>query len=233
MNDEVYQSKSPERYILQPPLRNFDQQGTLEFYLNSPMIHVIATDHCDYTLAQKKTVNNFTKTPGGLPGLETSLQITFSQLYGQMGIAAMCIVTQKMSETPAKIFGLYPRKGTLQIGSDADIVIYDPRPTKTITQKDLHNIAGYTPYEGLKAKGYVRTTISRGKILVHDGKFLGEVGRGQFLAGDEILSELTSQMNPKWIRELKNSSKEMPFNIFMAGHDDDKDDDYFGLHDEY
>ena len=95
-------------------------------------------------------------------------------------------IVTKMSANPAKIFGLYPRKGTLLAGSDADVVIYDPRPTVTIRSEDLHTIGGYSPYEGMQVQGKVRTTISRGKVLVDDGQFFGEQGRGEFLPGKLI-----------------------------------------------
>ena len=89
-----------------------------------------------------------------------------------------------MSANPAEIFGLVPRKGALLAGSDADVVIYDPRPSVAIQSADLHTIGGYSPYEGMVVQGKVRTTISRGKVLVDDGVFMGETGRGMFLKSE-------------------------------------------------
>ncbi|HLA43726.1 MAG TPA: dihydropyrimidinase, partial [Aggregatilineales bacterium] len=83
----------------------------------------------------------------------------------------------------AKMFGLYPKKGILQPGSDADVVIYDPEPEVVIRQENLHTIGGYCPYENMKVRGKVRMTISRGAVIVENGDFVGEIGRGRFLPG--------------------------------------------------
>lgn len=174
LNENAYTGTNPEHFILQPPLRNYEAMNTMRDSLH--LADVISTDHCDYSLAQKREYTNFTQTPGGLPGLETALQLTLHYLTPQEAVL-------KMSATPAKLFGLYPRKGALLPGSDADIVIYDPRPQVTIHAENLHTIGGYTPYEDMTVQGYVRTTISRGMILVDEGKFYGKIGRGRFLKG--------------------------------------------------
>ncbi len=179
LNEDAYTGEHPERYILQPPLRSPQEMMALrEDQLN--LVDVISTDHCDYTLGQKQEFKAFTKTPGGLPGLETSLALVFTYSDLPHDERMQHIVT-KMSANPAKIFGLYPRKGALLAGSDADVVIYDPRPTVTIRSEDLHTIGGYSPYGGMQVQGKVRTTISRGKVLVDNGQFFGEQGRGRFL----------------------------------------------------
>lgn len=175
LHEGLYRSATPEHFILQPPLRGMAHM--LNMQQIQGLADVISTDHCDYTLAQKQEFREFVRTPGGLPGLETSLQLTYT--YAEM--ADIRQIVAKMSAMPAKIFGLYPRKGALLPGSDADIVIYDPRAAITLQAENLHTIGGYSPYEGMKVRGEVRTTISRGAILVHDGEFLGEKGRGQFL----------------------------------------------------
>ncbi len=124
----------------------------------------------------------FTETPGGIPGLETSLP-----LMASYGVAAGRIdwsqLVRLMSANPARLFGLYPRKGALLPGSDADVVIFDPSMDWTVSAGNLHNIAGYTPYENRRLRGRVRTTISRGQVIVRGGEFLGERGWGQFVAG--------------------------------------------------
>lgn len=185
LNEDRYAGIHPEYFILQPPLRS---QGNMLHLRNSAAdttIDVIATDHCDYTLSQKSEFQDFTRTPGGLPGLETSLALTYTYIVNPFGDLSpeqtMQIIATKMSATPAKIFGLYPRKGALLPGSDADLVIYDPKPQSEIRATTLHTVGIYTPYEGMSITGKVKTTISRGRILVNDGQFFGEVGRGQFL----------------------------------------------------
>lgn len=179
-----YSSDTPEHFILQPPLRDPESVETMrQLCLEAD---VISTDHCDYTLAQKREYDTFTKTPGGLPGLETSLQLTFTTLTQLPEDTAMQRIVEKMAHTPAQIFGLYPRKGSLLPGTDADIVIYDPRPNVTIKQENLHTIGGYSPYEGLTVQGRVLVTMSRGQIVVQDGEFFGKQGRGQFLAANSF-----------------------------------------------
>lgn len=181
LNETAYAGGKAEHYILQPPLRSPEEMMALrEDQLR--LVDVVSTDHCDYTLGQKQEFKEFTKTPGGLPGLETSLALVFT--YSNLPEdERMKHIVGKMSANPARIFGLYPRKGALLAESDADVVIYDPRPSVTIRSEDLHTIGGYSPYEGMVVQGKVRTTISRGKVLVDDGVFMGEKGRGMFVKG--------------------------------------------------
>jgi dihydropyrimidinase len=127
----------------------------------------------------------FTKTPGGIPGLETALPLLATE-----GVAAGRLTWSQLvnltSTNPARIFGLYPRKGALRPGSDADVVIFDPRPESTIKASNLHNIAGYTPYENRPVRGRVRFTISRGQIVFKGGEFLGQRGAGRFVEGHKF-----------------------------------------------
>jgi dihydropyrimidinase len=110
---------------------------------------------------------------------------TLLPLVATYGVAAGRLewtdLVRLMAENPAQIYGLWPRKGALLPGSDADLVLYDPGVDGTINEGRLHTLAGYTPYEGLRVQGRVRTTIRRGEVLVHDGEFVGEKGSGQFL----------------------------------------------------
>jgi dihydropyrimidinase len=124
----------------------------------------------------------FTQTPGGIPGLETALPLlaTYGVAAGRLTWSEL---VRLMASNPAKIFGLYPRKGALQPGADADVVVFDPSVAWTIRSVELHNIAGYTPYEGRKLQGAVRTTISRGRIVYRAGEFVGERGWGHFVRG--------------------------------------------------
>ncbi|MEZ4767573.1 MAG: amidohydrolase family protein [Caldilineales bacterium] len=124
----------------------------------------------------------FTKTPGGIPGLETALPLLATD-----GVAAGRLSWSELarlaSSNPARLFGMYPKKGALLPGSDADIVIYDTRTSWTITASELHNIAGYTPYEGRAVRGRIRATISRGQVLYRGGEFFSDRGRGRFVRG--------------------------------------------------
>jgi dihydropyrimidinase len=136
----------------------------------------------DATSAEDLPRLPFTHTPGGIPGLETALP-----LLATHGVAAGRLswsdVVRLTSSNPARLFGLYPRKGALLPGSDADIVVYDTKPTWTIKAAELHNIAGYTPYEGHEVYGRIRATISRGQILVRGGEFISHRGHGRFTPG--------------------------------------------------
>jgi dihydropyrimidinase len=181
LNDELYQGEYPERFILQPPLRS--PESTEDMRRLQTLVDVVSTDHCDYTLAHKQAKNDFTVTPGGLPGLETVLSLVYTHTPLPEE-AKLRHIAARMAAKPARIFGLYPRKGIIQPGSDADLVIYDPAPSVTIRAEDLHTIGGYSPYDGMQVQGKVRTTISRGEIIVHEGEFRGTEGRGQFLKGE-------------------------------------------------
>ncbi|NDJ84557.1 MAG: amidohydrolase family protein [Chloroflexi bacterium] len=163
---------------MQPPLRAAQQ--ALDMREDQYLADVISTDHCDYTLAQKQEHQDFSRTPGGLPGLETALQLVFTYSTLPVERRVQHIAT-RMALNPARIFGLYPRKGAILPGSDADLVIYDPQPTVTVEVSRLHTIGGYSPYEGFTLQGQVQTTISRGEVLVHEGIFTGGAGRGKFL----------------------------------------------------
>lgn len=125
----------------------------------------------------------FTKTPGGIPGLETALPLlaTDGVATGRLSWSDLARLT---SSNPARLFGMYPKKGALLPGSDADIVIYDTKPTWTIKASELHNIAGYTPYEGREIRGRIRATVSRGQVLYRGGEFHSHHGHGHFVPGN-------------------------------------------------
>jgi dihydropyrimidinase len=183
LDDSAYESDQPEHFILQPPLRSVEHQQALRECVQAGLIDVISTDTCDYTLTQKQAKADFTQTPGGLPGIETSLPMMYTLFCEELGAPIEHIV-RLMAANPARIFGLYPRKGALQVGSDADVMLYDPRPEGVIDYQELHYLAGYSPYQGMRTKGRVHTTISRGEVIYQDGKFPAQPGRGQFVRGE-------------------------------------------------
>jgi dihydropyrimidinase len=194
LDDRRYRQANPERFILQPPLRDPGDRIDLAHIWTQDRLDVISTDHCDYTLSQKQAVNDFTKTPGGLPGLEVSFPLAYTygvhlarerqaSSEGQIQPIPLPVLARLMSTNAARIFGLYPQKGAILPGSDADLLIYDPEPDVVIRASDMHTIGGYTPYEGITVKGRVRTVLSRGDVLVEGGALLGEPGRGHFMRG--------------------------------------------------
>lgn len=191
LDDSRYAGPNAEHFILQPPLRPREWQVDLLAAWSA--LSAVSTDHCDYSLAQKQEHHDFTKTPGGLPGLETLFQLTYTagvhqaaarQAQGEL-VAPIPLteLARLLSLDPARMFGLFPRKGAILPGSDADLLIYDPEPEITIRAADQHTIGGYCPYDGLKVQGQIRTVVSRGDVLVEDGVLRGERGRGQFLRG--------------------------------------------------
>lgn len=180
LDDRVYEGTEPWRYILQPPLRAPGEPEALWKLVRNGAVDMLMTDHCAYTREQKVAVDDFTKTPGGLPGLETLLPLTVTY-----GVAAGRIdwpdVARLLAANPAQIYDLWPRKGALLPGSDADIVLYDPVYEGFLSAEELHSGAGYTPYEGLPVKGRVVATIRRGEALMRDGEFFGQEGSGKFI----------------------------------------------------
>ena len=170
------------RYICAPPIREKANQEVLWRGLRRGEIQTISTDHCSFTLAQKDAGReDFTKIPGGLPGVETRGELIYS--YGvaakKLSLAQMCRV---LSENPAKLYGLYPRKGVLAPGSDADIVIYDPGDSHVIRAEDCVANVDYNPYEGFVTAGGIREVWLRGRKTVENGKVLDTVPAGMYLA---------------------------------------------------
>jgi dihydropyrimidinase len=184
LDETIYAGGHPEWGIMQPPLRAPEEKDRLWAQVAQGDIATIGTDHCDYTIAQKRAAPEFTKTPGGIPGMETLLL-----LLATYGVAQGRITWHRLAElvsaNPARLFGL-TRKGRLAVGCDADVVIYDPRPEGVIRASALHNLAGYTPYEGWRVQGSVRDVVVRGRAVVTEGEFVPAPGWGQFVRGERV-----------------------------------------------
>ncbi|WP_295581042.1 dihydropyrimidinase [uncultured Oscillibacter sp.] len=170
------------RYVCAPPLRAKEEQDVLWKALRRGEIQTVSTDHCSFTLAQKDLgAEDFTKIPGGLPGVETRGELLYS--YGvakrRIGAARMC---KALSENPARLYGLFPRKGVLRPGSDADIVVYDPGRSHVIRAEDCAANVDYNPYEGFVTAGGIREVWLRGAVAVRDGAVLDQAPRGTYLA---------------------------------------------------
>jgi dihydropyrimidinase len=170
------------RYVCAPPLRDRRNQAHLWSALRRGEIQTVSTDHCSFTLAQKDAGReDFTKIPGGLPGVETrgELLYTCGVSGRRISLATLCRV---LSENPARLYGLYPRKGVLRPGSDADIVVYDPGASHVIRAADCVANVDYNPYEGMVTAGGIRQVWLRGRKAVEDGRVLDAAPRGQYLA---------------------------------------------------
>ncbi len=188
LDNRVYEGDEPWRYILQPPLRDPDEPARLWRMVSAGLVDMLITDHCDYTKAQKLAHDDFTQTPGGLPGMETLLPLTAT--YGvEEGWIDWPDVARLLAKNPAQIYGLWPRKGGLHPGADADVVLYDPHAESVLSAESLHTLAGYTPYEGLPIRGRVIATLRRGEFLVREGQFTGLEGSGLYLPREPMYWE--------------------------------------------
>lgn len=170
------------KYVMSPPLRPRDNQPVLWDGLGSGKLQAVATDHCPFNFKGQKEMGRefFGKIPNGAPGIESRMALLYSEGVGRGKITLQKFV-EITATNPAKIFGLYPQKGDLAVGSDADIIIFDPEMEVTIGKSILHENVDYTPYEGFKVKGFPVATIARGKVIVEKGQFLGQPGSGCFL----------------------------------------------------
>ena len=182
IDESVYTGPHPEWGIMQPPLRAPEEKERLWDQIVRGEISTIGTDHCDYTIVQKREHTDFRKTPGGIPGLETMLPLlaTHGVASGRINWSRLAGIT---SGNAARIFGL-ARKGALAEGMDADVVVFDPRVETTIRADRLHNLAGYTPYEGMRVQGAVRDVFVRGRGLVRDGAFHPAPGWGHYVRSE-------------------------------------------------
>ena len=166
--------------VCSPPIRDHAAQTALWQALSRNELQIVTTDHCPFTIEEKATgLDNFSQIPGGVPSIEMRFAALYSQGVRQGWLSLPQWVAQCCTN-PAKLMGL-AKKGEITVGYDADLVIFDPEATQTLTPETLHETAGWTPYAGLTLQGWPQTTLSRGKIVVQDGEFLGGEGNGRFL----------------------------------------------------
>jgi dihydropyrimidinase len=170
------------KYVFTPPLRERWHQEKLWSGLKRDHLQVVSTDHCPFCFKEQKELGrgDFTKIPNGGPGIEHRMSLMFSGGVAQGRFSANRFV-ELVSTTPAKLFGLYPRKGTIAVGSDADLVIFDPNRKHTISAKTHHMRVDYSMFEGIEVTGMPHVVLSRGRVMVDKDKFLGRSGQGEFL----------------------------------------------------
>ena len=172
------------KYVMSPPLRDPARQNELWQGLAADDLQVVSTDHCPFPMKDKRMgEGNFTKIPNGAPGIETRMSLMFDGgvREGRLSLNRWIEVT---STAPAKMFGLYPKKGTIAPGADADLVVFDPEAKTTLSAKTLHQNVDYCPYEGRVVHGVSETVLSRGRVIVEKGSFTGTPGAGQYLRRD-------------------------------------------------
>ncbi|MDF2519668.1 MAG: hydA [Clostridia bacterium] len=184
LDEDLYRQEADEalKYVLSPPLRTKRNLEELWRGIREGSIMTVATDHCPFSISldKQRGKEDFSQCPNGLPGVEERIPLMFSEgvMKGRISINKLVEVC---CTNPAKLFGMYPKKGALMPGSDGDVTIIDPECEVTLTCQGLHSNVDYTAYEGFKLKGYPVMTISRGEVIVKDNEFIGQRGRGQFI----------------------------------------------------
>jgi dihydropyrimidinase len=183
LTDAAYDAEPPEaaKFVMSPPLRTPEDQDALWTGLERGGIQVVATDHCPFMTADKaRGLDDFSRIPNGVPGIEHRMALLYDAgvASGRLSLERFVDVT---ASGPARIFGLAPRKGAIAEGADADIVVFDPAGTTTISAASHHMRVDYNPYEGRTLRGAVDLVLARGEVVVSDGRYVGTPGRGQFL----------------------------------------------------
>ncbi|HUB28379.1 MAG TPA: dihydropyrimidinase [Terracidiphilus sp.] len=170
------------KYVFTPPLREKKNQPKLWEGLRKDNLQVVSTDHCPFCFEDQKALgkDDFTKIPNGGPGIENRLQLLHHHGVGK-GNFSLNRFVELVSTAPARIFGMYPKKGVIAPGSDGDIVLWDPQAVHTISAATHHMRVDYSMFEGFKVKGNARDVYSRGELVVSKGEFIATPGRGQYL----------------------------------------------------
>lgn len=177
------------KHLMTPPLREYQDNRILWQGVADGTISVIATDHCAYTSQQKAAGRNALDILPGIPGVETLLPLLYTYGVAEGRIDPARLV-QLVAENPARIFGLWPRKGSLEPGTDADLVVYNPVPRWNLSDTVMHSQAGYTSFAGMPIQGRVELTMLRGNVLAEQGRFTGTRGQGRFIPADRCDTDI-------------------------------------------
>ena len=186
LDASLYEKPDGAKWVMSPPLREKKDIAALWGAIDQGTVQVVATDHCPFMMAQKAMGSaDFSKIPNGHPAIEHRMELLFSE-----GVHKKRITLNKFVEVtatnPAKIFGMFPRKGTIGIGSDADIILLDPNERHTLSAKTHHMNVDYSGYEGMELTGKVKTTILRGQVAVHNGEVRIKKGYGSFVKRNKV-----------------------------------------------
>ncbi len=185
LTEDKFKDGGPEeaiKYMMAPPLRHVEDQNALWKGLQDGSVQVVATDHCPFTVEEKlENVSDFRKCPGGVSGVEERMPLLFSEgvMKGKLSLERF---VQTTSTNAAKIFGMYPQKGTLLPGSDADLIIIDPSQKRTIASDNLKTTCGYSPYEGFTTDCVIEKVFLRGELIAENNQFVGQRGYGQLIS---------------------------------------------------
>jgi len=184
LTEEKLKGDDGAKYLMTPPLRKVEDNAALQKALKTGEIDVVATDHCSYTPAHKSRFADCREIPAGIPGSEEISMLVYTNLVRgeKSGIIDMGNI---LSRNPAEAFGLFPEKGSLIPGTDADIVLFSGNENGVISDKNIHSNSGYSPYNGVSYTGKTVMTILRGEVIVRDGQFIGKKSQGRFLKCSE------------------------------------------------
>lgn len=183
LKDDLYQdAQEGLKAIMSPPLRKEEDCTALWEALKQNELDVVATDHCPFNFQIEKQAgaHNFALCPNGAPGVEERLIVMFSEGVVQGKITLNQLV-KYLCTNPSRMYGLYPQKGTILPGSDADLVLINPNKEQTLTHKNMHSAVDYTCYEGLKVTGDITLVMQRGRVIVKNNEFLGKKGDGRYI----------------------------------------------------
>lgn len=179
------------KYVMTPALREKWNQEELWIGLRMNDLQVVSTDHCPFCFKDQKELgkDDFSKIPNGGPGVENRMSLVYNGgvVGGRISLNRFVEIT---STAAAKIFGLFPKKGTIAVGSDADIVIFDPNRKMTISAATHHMNVDYNCYEGMEVTGVTQTVLSRGRLVIENGEYVGKPGNGQFLKRSSVQQAL-------------------------------------------
>lgn len=186
LDASLYERKDGAKWVMSPPLRQKKDQETLWAGINQGLVQVVATDHCPFKWEQKQLgENDFSKIPNGHPAIENRLELLYSE-----GVNKGRITLNKYVEVactnPAKIFGMFPQKGTIAAGSDADLVIFDPNEKHTLSAQTHHMNVDYSAYEGWEVTGKVKTVLLRGQLAIDNEECLLQKGFGKFIKRHKV-----------------------------------------------
>ena len=181
LDQEVYDRPEGYRWIMSPPVREQRDREALWSALARGVLDIVSTDDCSFDAESKaRGRHSFVEVPPGVPGVESRLSLLYSE-----GVRRGRITVERLvglcSTNPARLLGMYPRKGTIAVGSDADLVLFDPDGERTLSQENSHMQAGWHPFEGWRVRGLPVMTIARGKVIMKDDVFCGPEGSGRFI----------------------------------------------------
>lgn len=186
LDASLYEKEDGAKWVMSPPLREKKDQETLWAGINQGLVQVVATDHCPFMWEQKLMgKDDFSKIPNGHPAIENRMELLFSEGVNK-GKISLNKYVEVASTNAAKIFGMFPKKGTIAVGSDADIVLFDTNEKHTLSASTHHMNVDYSGYEGWEVTGKIKTVLLRGKVVINENQCLAEKGYGKFIRRNKV-----------------------------------------------